>query len=90
MLLTMRAELLYFGLSIGLGYVMSRLAKGIGILHKKGGTPIWLGCLDVIYWLLAGVILFLLCFHRNDGILRGYAAVGTLIGWNLKLPLRKT
>ncbi len=83
MLLRMQAELWYFLWSMGAGAGMGSLGSGMRWLHLRRRASIWLGLLDLLYWLLSGLALFLLCFYENSGILRGYAVVGTLAGWRL-------
>lgn len=38
---------------------------------------------DFLFWLTAGFLTFYLAFRKSDGIIRGYAAVGILIGFLL-------
>ncbi|MCD8012224.1 MAG: spore cortex biosynthesis protein YabQ [Lachnospiraceae bacterium] len=38
---------------------------------------------DFLFWLLAGFLTFYLAFRKSDGIIRGYAAAGILIGFLL-------
>ena len=83
MLVRMQAELLYFALSIVAGVLAAFLGSGIKWLHWRRRRAIWLGCLDLLYWLLFGLSLFLLCFYQNSGIFRGYAVAGTLLGYGL-------
>ncbi|MCD7820307.1 MAG: spore cortex biosynthesis protein YabQ [Lachnospiraceae bacterium] len=38
---------------------------------------------DFLFWLLAGFLTFYLTFRETDGIIRGYVAVGILLGFFL-------
>ena len=83
MLLRMQAELIYFALSMAAGVLAAVSGSGIKWLHRRRKLAVWLGFLDVLYWLLLGFLLFLLCFYQNSGIFRGYAVAGTLAGYGL-------
>lgn len=83
MLIRMQAELLYFALSIAAGVLAAFLGSGMKWLHQRRKLAVWLSFLDLLYWLLFGFALFLLCFYQNSGIFRGYAVAGTLFGYCL-------
>lgn len=93
MLLQMRAELIYFAISILYGAGAALLGMGMDFLHRKGRhLAVWLGILDLLYWFGMAFLFFILCFWQNSGVFRGYAAAGTLLGYlliNLKKKLRK-
>lgn len=38
---------------------------------------------DFFYWMLAGLLTFGLAFQEMDGVIRGYAAAGMLLGFLL-------
>ena len=81
MLLRMKAELVYFALSVAAGLLAALLGAGVKWLHQSRRLAIWLGFLDLAYWFLLGFALFLLCFFQNSGVFRGYAAAGTALGY---------
>lgn len=88
----MQAELIYFGLSVLMGVLAAMVAAGLDRLHRRYRRGIWLGLLDLGYWVLAGTALFLLCYARNSGILRAYALAGTLagmVGWRCGFPSKR-
>lgn len=89
MLLRMQAELIYFALSVLCGLAASVIGSGISLLHRKRKQAVWLGMLDLIYWFGIGFFFFIVCFVKNDGVFRGYAAVGTLIGCGIEFCLKK-
>ena len=83
MLQKMQAEILYFLWSILTGMLMGLGGNGMAYLHRKHRRRVWMGMLDLFYWFLMGVGLFLLCYHQNSGVLRGYAVTGNLLGYGI-------
>lgn len=82
MLLQMRAELIYFAVSILVGAAAALLGAGMDLLHGKcRRLTVWLGILDLLYWFGMALVFFLLCFRQNSGVFRGYAAAGTMAGY---------
>lgn len=41
---------------------------------------IWIGIEDVCYWIFCTIVVFLLLYEKNDGMMRGFAFVGILLG----------
>ena len=41
---------------------------------------IWIGIEDVCYWLFCTVVVFLLLYQRNDGMMRAFCFIGIAIG----------
>lgn len=41
---------------------------------------IWTGIEDACYWMFSSTVTFILLFNQNDGVLRGFAILGVLIG----------
>ena len=41
---------------------------------------VWIGVEDFFYWLLCTVAVFLLLYQKNDGMIRGFALGGVVIG----------
>ena len=77
----MQAEILYFAWSVLAGGLMALGGAGMEWLHHRHRRRLWLSVLDLLYWYMLGVGLFLLCYHRNSGVLRGYAMLGNLLGY---------
>ena len=77
----MRGELLYFCVSVLLGMLAAVLSHGLDRLRKKWRKkPVRMGLLDMGYWLFFCTAYFLLCIYYNEGILRGYALAGVVLG----------
>lgn len=73
------AILLGISLCVGAGlfflYDMLRIFRRI----KKHGTLL-IGIEDFLYWLICAVVVFLMLYQENDGMVRGFALGGILIG----------
>lgn len=41
---------------------------------------IWIGIEDVCYWLFCTVVVFLLLYQRNDGMMRAFCFLGIILG----------
>ena len=41
---------------------------------------IWIGIEDVCYWLMCTVVVFLLLYQKNDGMMRAFCFLGIAIG----------
>ena len=68
----------YAGFLIGLIYDFCRIIRSIA---KPG---VWLtGMMDLLFWILIGVLSFLVIFRVNDGEVRIYTIVGFAVGWGL-------
>ncbi len=35
---------------------------------------------DLIFWVVASLFIFIMIFHKNDGIIRGFSIIGMLLG----------
>lgn len=76
-----RAEVFLLFASLLLGLKLMAVYDGLRVFrmlvpHGLG----WTGLEDMLYWLYAGISVFLLLLEQNDGILRGYAILGVLAG----------
>ena len=77
----MQGELLYFCVSVLLGMLAAIVSYGLDRLRKKWRKkPARMGMLDIGYWICFGVTYFLLSIYFNEGVLRGYALAGTMLG----------
>lgn len=74
-------EAIFLGVSILVGaglfllYDLLRIFRRI-VVHGV----IWVGMEDFLYWLVCTVIVFLMLYRENDGMIRGFALGGVLIG----------
>lgn len=41
---------------------------------------IWVGVEDVVYWLICTGVVFVMLYHENDGMVRGFALGGIVFG----------
>jgi len=83
MLQKMQAEIIYFAWSVLTGVSVALGGDGMSWIHRRHRRSKWVGILDLLYWFLMGVGMFLLCYHQNSGVLRGYAVVGNLLGYGI-------
>lgn len=94
MSVVVRQEILFFTFSILTGilllWVYDVLRIFRRILPHKG---VLVSLEDFFYWCGASLVIFSMIFKENDGVLRGYAFVGILVGvwiqWLLEVFLRK-
>lgn len=74
-------EAVFLGISVlvGMGlfllYDMFRIFRRI-VPHGV----IWIGVEDFFYWLLCTAAVFLMLYQKNDGMIRGFAIGGVIIG----------
>ena len=77
----MNHELLLFFCSMGAGagllffYDWIRIVRNL-IRHSPGAVS----AVDLLYWIMAGVFIFVVMYCKNDGIIRSYAILGIVIG----------
>ncbi len=65
----------FTGGAILLGYGILR-----GLRKAFPPGPFRMGAEDFLYWTCAGITVFLVAFWENDGIIRGFALMGTVLG----------
>ena len=70
----------YTGMVIGLVYDLNRMIRRI----SKPGRWI-VGALDLLFWLMAAVIVFAVLYFANNGEIRLYNFIGLAMGWSLYL-----
>lgn len=68
----------YAGFAIGFIYDLYRVVRRI----TKPGRIIT-ALMDLLFWLVIGVLSFLVIFYVNDGDVRVYTIAGFAIGWAL-------
>ena len=77
-------EAYFFGISIVVGVGLRLAYDVLRILRRviKHGN-FWIGIEDLLYWLLCTIVVFLLLYLENDGMLRLFAFVGILGGMGI-------
>ena len=63
------------GMALMCAYDVIRALRRL-IVHN----PLAAGIEDVVYWFSAGIIVFLLLYDHNNGIVRGFVIVSVIIG----------
>lgn len=84
----LRGEAQFFGISflVGMGLVLVYDVFRIFRRVIKHGT-VWIGIEDIFFWLLCTVVVFLLFYGENDGMMRMFSFVGILLGMGTYLAL---
>ena len=74
-------ELVFLLISFALGEGLVMLYDVFRIFRKV--VPhgvIWISVEDVLYWIVAALLSFGMIFQENDGLIRGFAIGGILLG----------
>ena len=75
----MEASFLLVSILVGMGlfllYDIFRIFRRI-VPHQA----VWIGVEDFFYWLLCTIIVFLMLYYENDGMVRGFALGGVVVG----------
>ena len=66
--------------SIVVGVILAILFDLFRALRFKGIKDIWVYIQDVIFWIVAAVVIIASTFIINEGELRGYMLIGYLLG----------
>lgn len=69
---------LYGGLIIGILYDMIDI-----LLHNPDKGYKGRGKTDILFWMLAMVVVLFILFYSNDGVIRVYTLLGFAVGWLL-------
>lgn len=73
-------ETVFFLHTIGAGAFLMFLYDVLRIIRRlMKHENCWVALEDIVYWFVCGVLMFLLIFQENDGIIRGFA-IGGFIG----------
>lgn len=64
------------GAELAVLYDILRIFRRI-IVHRK---VLWIGVEDILFWIYAGLQLFLLSFETRSGVVRLFLIVGAIIG----------
>lgn len=89
-----KQEILFFAASILTGSGLLWFYDVFVILRKLIHHKNWVISLeDFLYWCAAALIIFIMIFQRNDGIIRVHAFAGILIGvwmqWRIQSVFQK-
>lgn len=78
------------GIHQELGFLLISFALGEGLVMLydvfrifRKVVPhgvIWISVEDVLYWIVAALLIFGMIFQENDGLIRGFAIGGILLG----------
>lgn len=74
-------ELVFLLISFALGEGLVMLYDVFRIFRKiVPHGVIWISVEDVLYWIVAALLIFGMIFQENDGLIRGFAIGGILLG----------
>lgn len=77
----MNHELLLFFCSMGTGAGLLFFYDWIRIARKLiRHSPQAVSAVDLLYWIMAGILIFSVMYCQNDGIIRSYAMFGIAVG----------
>lgn len=77
-------EAIFLGISLLLGVVLFLLYDILRIFRRV--VPhgnIWIGIEDFLYWICCAAVVFVMLYQENDGMVRGFALGGIVIGMML-------
>lgn len=67
--------------SLAVGWILATIFDFFRILRRKGNTKTFIVYMqDILFWIIACVIIVISAFITNDGELRGFMFVGYLLG----------
>jgi spore cortex biosynthesis protein YabQ len=74
-------QLEFFLVSTLWGAIILFVYDGFRILRRVvKQNEIIIALEDLVFWVFAGVFIFAMMYHLNDGIIRGYSVMGMTIG----------
>ncbi len=74
-------EAVFFGVSILCGMGLVLLYDFLRIFRRIAvHGVIWIGIEDILYWFFCTIVVFLLLYQMNDGMIRAFAFLGIAIG----------
>ena len=74
-------ELLFLGSSVLVGMGLFFLYDILRIFRRiLPHGNIWIGVEDFLYWIIFTGVVFVLLYRENDGMVRGFAFGGLLVG----------
>ena len=74
-------EAVFLGISILLGAILFLIYDILRIFRRivRHGA-VWIGVEDFLYWVICTVAVFLMLYQENDGMVRGFAIGGVILG----------
>lgn len=81
-------ELTFFAVAVLVGMALFLLYDIFRIFRRiVPHGVIWIGIEDFIYWILCTVAIFLMLYRENDGMIRGFAIGGVILGMGIYFVL---
>ena len=81
-------EAMFLGASVLLGAVLFLLYDILRIFRRiVPHGNVWIGVEDFIYWLICTAAVFVMLYQKNDGMVRGFAFGGMIVGMLLYYAL---
>ena len=81
-------EAVFLGISILVGMGLFLLYDIFRIFRRiVPHGAVWIGVEDFLYWLLCTAAVFLMLYQKNDGMIRGFAIGGVILGMLLYFVL---
>lgn len=69
-------QAIFCGVFLSVVYDAIRVWRRI-VIHRR---VFWIGIEDILFWIFAGIRLFLLSFETRSGIVRGFLLIGAVLG----------
>ncbi len=71
----------FFAVSVISGCLMVFLYDVLRVFRRltKHGT-LWIALEDIVYWMISALLIFAMLYRKNDGLIRGFAIGGIVIG----------
>ena len=81
-------EAVFFGISILCGMGLVFIYDFFRILRRiVPHGNIWIGIEDICYWFFSTIVVFLLLYQKNDGMMRAFSFWGMFLGGSLYIFL---
>lgn len=78
---TIGQEAFLFGISITVGAGLFLLYDALRIFRRIAPHGnLWISIEDFIYWLICTGVVFVMLYRENDGMVRGFALIGLVVG----------
>lgn len=76
-----RWELQYLAVVVTVGVLLAFVYDCLRIYRRviKHGT-VWIAFEDIVFWMCAGVVTFVVCFMEDAGNVRWFAIAGEILG----------
>lgn len=81
---TIGQEAFFLGCAVLVGAVLFLLYDLLRIFRRIAPHGnIWIGIEDFIYWLVCTGVVFVMLYQENDGMVRGFAFIGIVLGMGI-------